>query len=408
MFRIGIDVRGTEAGFKAHFGRGTGRYGEELLKSLTAVAPKYPDISLVPLGAEALAPTGILEQTFSRMPVGRQTLTTQFVLPRSISRTDCNLLHFLSHGDAPARSPIPYIVTVLDLIPLRFSDLYRADKPNWRFKLARGLENRAITQATGILAISECTKRDLVELLHVPAEKVIVTPLAVSKQFVGRPLDDELPEYKKQKRAEFGLDTDRPLLLYVGGIDPRKNVSFLLEVFAKVQHQLLGPKPLLVLGGAHEKDDQFPILQAKIKELGIADSVKWLGFVPEQKLVALYHSASLFLFPSLYEGFGFPVLEAMACGVPVLAGDNSSIPEVAGSAAHLLPDNNIPAWVGAIKTVLEHPLYQLDLSLRGVRQAKAFSWEQTARKTFEAYKAFLKENPYVQTNKPSEHSHLGA
>jgi glycosyltransferase involved in cell wall biosynthesis len=146
--------------------------------------------------------------------------------------------------------------------------------------------------------------------------------------------------------------------------------------------------PMLLLAGNYEKDDQFPKIRSKIAELGISSDTKLLGFVPDEELASLYQSADLFVFPSLYEGFGFPVLEAMACGTPVVAGSNSSLPEVAGTSSVLLPDMNTGVWVQAIDGLLESESALDELSVSGISRAQKFSWERTARETLNAYRHF--------------------
>lgn len=385
--RVGVDARGLEPGFKAHFGRGTGRYGTELIKHLLELSGEpNSGVTITPLRGAELRVQGVQKLVHSFLPCGKQTVETQLFLPRRLAGLGCDLVHFLAHGDATARAKIPYVVTVLDLIPLKFPELYAATKSNWRFHLARRLELDAIRAARGILTISEASKRDIVELLGVSPDRIAVTPLATSDRFVPRTADWRTKS--SRVRAQFGLPATAPLLLYVGGIDPRKNTRFLIQLLAKLRAEL-DPAPVLAMVGNYTKDDQFPLLQRQIQELGVSDGVRLLGYVSDEALVELYHAADLAVFPSLYEGFGFPVLEAMACGVPVVAGNNSSIPEVASGAGILVEDNDIDGWAAAIRTVLETPERAEQLALSGIARAKEFSWRRTASLTLQAYRAFL-------------------
>lgn len=387
---IALDLRPTEAGFKAHAGRGTGRYTEELVRHLFKLASGDDSCTLVPLHSGQFAPASWERRLTELLPFGRLTFESQVLYPRRAARSNADLVHFFAHGDASARPVIPQIVTVLDLIPLKFPELYKSDKPNWRFRFARWLEYQSICRASGIIAISEATKRDVVSLLGVPPEKVIVTPLAVSGDFPARPMQREARQGEAAVlRTQLGIPAGRPILLYVGGIDPRKNVLFLLDVL----HGLLaerqpGHRPLLVLAGRIENDDQYPSLCRAIERNGLADDVYLTGFVPDDRLSALYRAADLFVFPSLYEGFGLPVLEAMASGCPVAAGRNSSIPEVSGEAGTLLPDKDTGAWVRALRELLEHPEKRDAYSHAGLVQARRFSWAATAEATLEAYHWF--------------------
>ena len=385
--RVGVDARGLEPGFKAHFGRGTGRYGTELIKHLLELSQDPAvELAITPLRGSELRVQGVQKLIHSLLPYGKQTIETQLFLPRRLAGLGCDLVHFLAHGDATARARVPYIVTVLDLIPLKFPELYAATKANWRFHLARRLELDAIRGARGILTISEATKRDVVELLGVAPERIAVTPLATGDRFTPRAAGWR--DASSEVRVRYGLPPTAPLLLYVGGIDPRKNTRFLIQLVARLRADLQ-PPPVLAMVGGYAKDDQFPLLQRQIRECGVEDGVRLLGYVSDEALVELYHAADLAVFPSLYEGFGFPVLEAMACGVPVVAGNNSSIPEVASGAGILVEDNDIDGWREAIRTVLASPERAEQLALSGIARAKEFSWRRTASLTLQAYGAFL-------------------
>lgn len=391
MFTLGVDARATEPGFKAHHGRGTGRYAHELLRALSEF--DSPDLKIRHVFSEQLGASGFGKKIVDSIPVGKQTFETQVFLPRVISKLGLDSLHFLSHGDATARCKLPYLVTVLDLIPLRFPQLYQADKPSWRFHLARKLELAAIRKARGILAISEATKKDLVELLGVAPDDVYVTHLGVDSAFQPRESNrSDWEQESKKTKERLGLDADRPVMLYTGGIDARKNIPFLLEVFAEVLQSRNAGKPQLVLAGAYEKDDKFPQLKENIRRLGLENDVKLIGFVSEADLPHLYRAANVKVFPSLYEGFGLPVLEAMASGVPVIAGKNSSLPEVAGNAAVLLPDGDKTQWVGEILSLLLNETRRGQLAQAGKAQARRFTWAKTAESTLEAYRHFCLKN----------------
>ena len=392
MLRVGLDLRPTEEGFKAHFGRGTGRYTAELVKRLIARNPADTGCQLVPLSGRELCGTALEQRIIKSLPLAKVTIETQVFLPRRLRRLPVDMLHFFSHGDAPAFSSKPYLTTVLDLIPLRFPELYKADKPTWRFHLARMLELRAIRQSAGILAISKATKRDLIEILNLKPDDVFVTPLAVGGEFSPLAAEGaELAALRRRLRAGFGLPEDRPVLVYVGGIDPRKNVHFMLEVFAEILRAGgAGSRPLLAISGRHEADRGYPRLLAAIENMGLKADVRLLGFVPDEKLPELYQTADLTLFPSLYEGFGFPVLESMACGTPVAAARNSSVPEVTGEEYPLLRDNDRVQWVEEIRSLLASPERLADLRQAGIRRAGEFSWEKTASLTLSAYQYFAR------------------
>ena len=393
-FTVGLDARATEQGFKAHYGRGTGRYAAELIRHLELLAgqKESSDIRIKTLSSADSTRSVLGKKILELLPAGRNTVESQLIFSFSLARANIDLIHFFSHGDAPVLCSVPRVITVLDLIPLRFPNLYKAKKTNLRFRFARFLENEAIRQAAGILAISECTKRDVMDFLKVEEGKIMVTPLAAGQQFCFPDLPSE-ERLQKQKylRQEFGLKQDIPLLLYVGGIDPRKNISFLLSAFAEVIRHYAAPKlPQLILAGRYQEDDQYPVIAAQIAALKLQQQVVLLGFIADEKLPSLYQCADAFVFPSLYEGFGLPVLEAMACGLPVIAGNNSSIPEVAGKCAVLCSDNQLQEWAQAISNLLHDPGQKSVMSLEGAKRAQTFSWERTANLTLSAYRNFLR------------------
>lgn len=395
---VGLDMRPTEKGFKAHAGRGTGRYAEELTKELMAMSKEAAQlgIRLKPIRSADFSSRNCLDTVSSLLPFGRRTFESQFVYSRRIASIGASLgvqlVHFFSHGDAPAICALPQTVTVLDLIPLIFPDLYRAKKNNYRFRFARFLEYQAISRSLGIFAISQCTKRDIVRLLGVSPERIVVTPLAVSGEFMPRALDSEreMLNSMSEERRRFGISPHHKVLLYVGGIDPRKNVLFLLGVLRELlTHAESEERLLLVMAGNYTADDQFPRLKAEISRLSLEEHVRLLGFVPDAELGSLYRAADIFVFPSLYEGFGLPPLEAMRSGVPVVAGNNSSLPEVVGGAGMLCADNQTQSWAEAILQLMASSAHCLEYARRGVLQAEKFSWRSTANKTLQAFSRFV-------------------
>ena len=379
MLRVGVDLRATEPGFKSHFGRGTGRYATELAGRLPQLAKKHGDIEVIGIAGEKLRGSKFERQLISSLPAGRETVETQICLPRRLRGLGIDLCHFFAHGDAPAWGGFPTIVTVLDLIPIKFRELYRGSNENWRYHLARYLELGAIKNSRGIVAISEATKKDLVEILAVDPHKISVTYLGVDSRFI--PAGN-----KSSIRQELGLPIDVPLLLYVGGIDPRKNVLFLLDVFKRVCGKV--PEAKLVLAGSHQKDKFYPQFATKVSELNLSSSLIQLGFFPDEQLPKLYQSADLFLFPSLYEGFGLPVLEAARSGIPVLAGNNSSMPELLGEDYPLLADNDLLQWTSRIIELIGSDVLCSKLSSQGIERGNLFTWENTADSTLEAYREF--------------------
>jgi glycosyltransferase involved in cell wall biosynthesis len=263
-------------------------------------------------------------------------------------------------------------------------DLSFALFPETHLRVLRWSSNvlvpRFLRTCDRVIAISESTKRDAVRLYGIPEDKIVVTHLAAEDRF--RPA---VPDRVAEVRIRFGLPPR--FLLYVGTIEPRKNLNVLLGALLRLKGQ--GQEvPLVVSGSLGWLYDGF---LAKIRSLGLESLVLLPGFVPDDDLPALYTAAEVFVYPSVYEGFGIPILEAMGCGTPVLCSNVSSLPEVAGDGGILLPPGDPAAWAEAIARLTERPVLRRELRERGFRQASRFRWEETAKRTWEVYRATLSQ-----------------
>ena len=386
--RVAIDVRALQRGFKSHGGRGIGRYVRSLIEGLLALEGSESIGFVADAGAELgrFPPPGRVARVESPPWIerlGSQAVHArqQLAWPRSLPTLPFDLIHFCSQTDAPARLGVPYVVSVLDLIPHRMEALYVAGKSRARYRIARWLERRALRRATGLLAISEFTKRDVVDLARVPPDRVVVTPLGVDDRF--RPPTPATVEALRRR-----MQLRPPYLLYVGGIDRRKNVHLLLDLTRRLLEKR--PDVELVLAGGYRDDPDYPALVARIHALGLERAVRLLGFVADEELPALYAGAAAFVFPSAYEGFGLPPLEAMACGAPVVAARRTSLPEVLGDAAWLVDPDDARALDEAVATLLDRPERARSLRDAGVKHALGYRWERTARLTLDAYREFAR------------------
>ncbi len=403
MISLGLDVSALDVTFKAHAGRGIGRYVSALFGSFKEQFPEISGMHSLAKGAHSgkvemgtfthrdfsLPAWG--ERLIESLPAGRQTVRQQLCYPLQLGRrgktSRFDVLHFPAHMDAPSWSTIPYIVTVLDLIPLVCADIYQAEVPGWRFRLARWLELRAIRGASMILAISECTARDVERLLQIPAERIRVTPLGVDREFFQ---ERNLSDIEKA-RVRYGMSAQRPLIGYVGGIDARKNVPQLVRIFSKLLSSWTesdGARPLLFIAGRIESDRNYSALLSLIKELGIAGDVVLPGYVPDEDLRAILQSTNVFVFPSIYEGFGLPPLEAMALGVPVMAQKNSCLPEVLGDNAHWFDAQDLDASSLLLRGLLHNDSLRLSKVAEGKRQAERFTWDRMSSLTYRAYEDY--------------------
>lgn len=384
--KVALDISALDPTFKEHAQRGIGRYVGELKKYFDSASLERGDSVSYFHHRDVGGKFGqLISRSIDYLPAGKATLKQQLVLPflyRSLRES--RLLHFPAHMDAPARGMPPYVLTVLDLIPQVLSDLYRADKPDWRFRLARSLENQSIRNAELLLCISECTARDVNRVLGVPWEKLRVTHLGVDEKF----FKSNIPDNREDFLRKLSLPVDCPLILYVGGIDPRKNWQFALNVIKELDQRSqisAKPSPVLVMAGRIEKDREFPKLTAMIAKLGLQQRVQLLGFVPDEDLLQLYSVSSAFFFPSLYEGFGLPPLEAMAAGLPVVSSNASCMPEILGDGAILVDPDDVSSAAEALVSLCQTASNSATLKERGQMQARRFTWANTGAKTLKCY-----------------------
>ncbi len=384
---IALDLSALDPTFKEHAHRGIGRYVRELKNYFEE--NRNDQISFFDHRSVLGKFASVMSAGCDYLPAFRQTVKQQIVLPlsyRNKARKNQQVFHFPAHMDAPASFMPPYILTVLDLIPQVFPALYKADKNDWRFKLARYLENKAIRNADMILCISECTARDVINILGIPAEKIRVTHLGVEQKF----FDISHHDHKQQFFTSLNIEPDRQNLLYVGGIDPRKNWAFALKVIKELKELDAQNCPNLLFAGNISADKQYPKLKAMIDQLQLNDVVKLLGYLPEEKLLAAYRHSDAFFFPSLYEGFGLPPLEAMAAGLPVVSSEGGAMPEVLGDAAVLFNPSDLEQAVRAIREVLANQPLRQSLADKGRRRARKFTWGNTGKQTEKAYLEYLK------------------
>lgn len=301
----------------------------------------------------------------------RRIMWEQLLQPRHLIGYD--LYHAMAFV-APLVLPVPMVVTVYDLTFMRYPQ---------RLTTARRLYLRALTaltcrRAKRILAISHSTKRDLVELLGIPEEKIVVTPLGYDRERF-RPLPPETIAAFKQ-----GQGLPERFWLYVGTLEPRKNLVTLVHAYAALPaHERL---PLILAGGkGWMTDDLF----AAIEQHSLGDHIHLPGFIPDEDLALWYNSAEAFIFPSVFEGFGLPVLEAMACGTPVITSNVSSLPEVAEGAGLCLPPHAVSLWTETLNRVYYDAAWREEAQQKGLAKAQQFSWEAMARLTLDAYQQTL-------------------
>jgi len=270
----------------------------------------------------------------------------------------------------PYGAPCPSIVTVHDLIPMLYPRYFTALQ-----RLVFGVAMRLTARsARWLIADSEATARDLRAQLRVQTDRVIVIHLGVDAGLRPAP-----PAQIEAARARHGLPES--YVLYVGSNKPHKNLERLIEAYARIAADTRAP---LVIAG--HWDAAHPEARIRAEQFNLGDTVRWLGPLPAADLPALYSGATLFVFPSEYEGFGLPVLEAMACGAPVLCANSSSLPEVAGVAATMLDPRHVEGWAHAMARLLADAEQRAQMREAGLRRASLFSWRETARQTLAVYR----------------------
>jgi glycosyltransferase involved in cell wall biosynthesis len=295
------------------------------------------------------------------------------LLRRLVARAGVDLVHGLA-STAPLWGHFRRVVTVHDLIYARFPEAHAGI----RDKGMRVLVPAAVRRSHRVIADSQNTRKDLIELLGVSGERIDVVPLGLGS--VKR--DQALPEQEARRRFELGA---RRVLLSLSAKRPHKNLAALIEALAMIAPER---RPLLVLPGYptwHEQE-----LRDRAASAGVGEDVRFLGWVSGAEIEALWAVAEAFVFPSLYEGFGLPVLEAMARGVPVASSNASSLPEVAGDAALTFDPHDRAAIAAAIERLLTDRDLAERLRAAGRERARMFTWERTASLTLESYaRAFV-------------------
>lgn len=377
--RIGIDVTAalTQGG-------GIGRYTRELVQALVATdstnqyrlfsakpPAKLPVPHPLPRARNVVYRPAPLDERWLyrlwyrlRLPLPVQWVTGQL-----------DLFHSPDFVLPPVSGRIPTLLTVHDLSFIHYPHTF----PERLVTYLNQVVPWSIGRASHVLADSEATRQDLMTIWQVPAAKITVLYSGVHERF--QPVTDVAKITAVRQKYDLH---DWPYILSVGTLQPRKNYQMLIRAFQPLADKL--PHHLVISGG---KGWLYDEMLAEVARQGLNGRVHFIGFVDDADLPTLYSTADLFVFPSLYEGFGLPLLEAMGCGTAVLTANASSLPEVAGEAARLLPPDDLAAWTENIHALLTDPSLRSRLITAGFAQAKQFTWQAAARQLQKIYQQLL-------------------
>ena len=368
MLRIGIDGRAF-----ASPAAGIRRYVNGLTRALLSIGEPLAVVALGGRDSSAL-PTGagyVAEPLHPPSNLGWMLIG----LPCAARRAAVDIIHAPAYT-APFWSPVPVVLTIHDVSYERCPQWY----PYRRDWARRAFYRRSAHVASRILTVSRFSATEITVAYRIPAERMTVTPLGVDDGFA--PADPDLS-------AGQVTGVSQPYLLHVGDLHERRNLTMLVDAVLAARRHIGGAFPALSLVLAGKDLGVGDAVSGIAARAGAADAVVRLGPVSEKRLRTLYRGALALAYPSLYEGFGLPLVEAMACGTPVIASDTASIPEVLGDAGRLVDPEDGQAWTSAIIDVVNNEQTRGSLRAAGLRRAAEFTWERTARLTLDAYRRVL-------------------
>ncbi len=369
--RIAIDARKLRD-------YGIGTYVRNLLRQLARLDPSTEYVLICNQADCSIAATLGPNFRAVREGAGAYTLREQIAVPLDLQRHHANLFH-APHYVLPPLTPCRSVVTIHDCIHLRFPQ-YLPNRLGYAY--ARASMWTATHRAARVITVSEASKRDILRYFRIPESRINVIYNAIDDRFWEEPPADDV----ERVRQRYQLTA--PFVLYAGNIKPHKNLERLIESFHLMRHaspELLDVQ-LLIIG---DEISKYATLRRAVHRHKLHKHVRFFGFVSDQTLAALYRLADVFVFPSLYEGFGLPPLEAMASGTPVITSNVSSLPEVVGGAAFMIDPYEPEAIADAMRRVLTEPDLRADLRARGLARAREFSWERSIRRVREIYQEVM-------------------
>jgi len=372
---------------------GIARYCYNLFKNLKRIDGENEYILVRRKASNECDCDGELVVPYPKIPMKR-TIGNYIQLPLELKKEKFDVIHDLSQI-----SPFIFnfssskVLTIHDLSPILFPETYG----KIHVFLQKYILPKTLKNVDKVIAVSENTKKDIVKYLGFPEESIEVVYNGVDERF--KPLSHDLCSYDLKRDAfartamQNSLSHDlcsydfSPYILFVGTLEPRKNVTTLLKAFYILKKRKEVMHKLVIAGGKGWKNKE---VYETMRRLNLSNSVKFLGYVPDEELPKLYSGADLFVYPSLYEGFGLPPLEAMACGCPVITSNVSSLPEVVGDAGIMVNPLDINGLADAVYKVLNDEGLREEMVKKGLKRVRMFGWEECARKTLRVYEEVRK------------------
>lgn len=374
--RIGIDA--TALPKKP---AGAGNYIIQLIRALVEIEREYEFIIFAQHSGHPLINLSdhenIAWRLFPDRKPGSRLLWEQVVFPKHVRDAGIDLLHSL-HYTQPLNLSCHTAVTFHDMTFFLYPQVHTRIRRMY-FPLAI---RASAKRADALIAVSESTRQDAIQILDIPPQRITTTQLGHDPAF--KPIRDDL--IRREVREKYKLP--ERFILYVGTVEPRKNLPLLIRAYQRLV--AAGSDYELVVVGRHGW--MYGEVYNQIEASNLQERIHLAGYVDQADLPVVYNLASLFVYPTLYEGFGLPALEALACGVPVITTDTSSLPEIVAEAGVLIPLDDEQALFEAMKSVLKDRKLRQDMIQKGLIQAKKFTWKRTAQKTLQVYRRVLKEN----------------
>jgi glycosyltransferase involved in cell wall biosynthesis len=371
--KVGIDSRAAIW----YRGTGMGTYTYQLIRNIYLIDKKNEYHFFLPnerfQGTDPLT-SGV----FQSISQTKDTFWETVIAEETINPEGVDIYHVPQNGiGLPSPKRCPIVVTVHDLIPYILEDTVG---PGY-LKIFKREMPRILEEAEHIITVSENSRQDLEQIMGVPKERITVIFEAPESTY--KPIRREVAKARIKNKYKIA----NPFILYIGGFSPRKNLRGLVKAFQKIYQELKVPYNLVILG-KHSRDYQG--IKELAEKLDLTDRVLFPGFASVQDLPFFYNAAELFVYPSFYEGFGLPPIEALACGTPTITSNVSSLPEVVGEAAILIDPHDPLDLATAMHRVLTEPDLEQDLRKKGPKRAGYFSWTKTAAQTLKVYQGLLK------------------